>query len=106
MATRAELAAALSTVSGLRGFARAEACSRKPGDAYPKWNLDTRNSPGTFERAWTIIVHLPDDVVKREELAEEWQWPITDALAHLIHVDTYGPDVLDGQPVLIIVGRE
>ncbi len=62
--------------------------------------------PGTFERAWTIIVHLPDDVVKREELAETWQWPITDALAHLIHVDTYGPDVLDERPVLIIVGRE
>lgn len=106
MATRAELAAALTTVPGLRGFQRAEACSRKAGDAYPKWSLDTRVAPGVFERAWTIIVHLPDDVVKREELAEAWQWPITDALAHLIHVDTYGPDVLDERPVLIIVGRE
>lgn len=104
--TRTEIAAALSTVPGLKGYPRAESASNRPGDAYPRWTLDTRNSPGTFERAWTIMVHLPDDVIKREELTESLLWPITDALAHLIRVDTYGPDVIDERPVLIIIGRE
>lgn len=104
--TRAELAAALTTVPGLKGFERAEAASSRPGDAYPRWATDTRVAPGAFERAWTIIVNMPDDVVKREALTESLRWPITDALAHLIHVDTYGPDVIDDRPVLIIIGRE
>lgn len=104
--TRAEIAAALTTVPGLKGYQRAEAASNRAGDAYPRWTLDTRVAPGVFERAWTIHVVLPDDVVKREELTESLRWPVTDALGHLIHVDTYGPDVIDGVPVLIIIGRE
>jgi len=106
MVSRDEIAAALSTVPGLKGYPRAEKASNRVGDAYPRWTIDTRVAPGAFERSWQIIVHLPDDPVKREELTESLLWPITDALAHLIHVDTYGPEVENDQPVLIIIGRE
>lgn len=103
---RPALAAALSTVSGVRGFERAEAASNRVGDAYPKWALDTRTSPGTFETTWGVVVHLPDDAVAREAWIEAHRWPIVDAIGHLIHVDTIGPDVVDDKPVLMIIGRE
>lgn len=104
---RPDLAAALSTVSGVQGFERAEAATGKVGDAFPKWSVDTRIAPGVFETSWAIVVHLPTDAEAREAWIETHRWPIVDAVAHLIHVDSIAPDVLnDNQPVLMIIGRE
>ena len=103
---RPALAAALSTVPGVKGFERGETASNRVGDAYPKWTQDVRVAPGVFETSWGVVVNLPDDVVAREEWIEEHRWPLVDALAALIHVDTISPEVINDQPVLMIIGRE
>ncbi len=103
---RPALAAALSTVPDVKGYERAGAASNRVGDAYPKWVQDTRVAPGVFETSWGVVVNLPDDVTAREAWIEDHRWPLVDALAHLIHVDTISPEVLDDRPVLMIIGRE
>lgn len=102
---RPAVKAALDTVDGVQGFER-QPISRNVGDAWPRWALDTRVAAGVFESAWAVIVRLPDDEAAREAWIEEHRWPLVDALAHLIHVDTIGPEVLEETPVLMIIGRE
>lgn len=99
------VAAALSTVDGVRGYERAPA-SRKIGDAWAKWGGQVRIAPGVFEFAWQILIRMPDDDIAREAWIEERSWALVDALAHLIHIDGIAPDVVDDVPVLILTGRE
>lgn len=103
---RPDIKAALDTVDGVRGFERQPTGSRNVGDAWPRWAADTRVAAGVFETAWAIIVRVPDDAAAQETWIAEHRWPLVDALAHLIHVDSIAPEVLEDFPVLMIIGRE
>lgn len=87
-ATRETLAAALSTVPGLRGH-KLESTSPRKGDAWPLLNGILRGPRGrTAEVSWRVIVILGGDVLEAEKMLDGLWWPVCDAVRSLAVVDS------------------
>jgi hypothetical protein len=64
---RDAIAAALSTVAGVTGYAYRPATPR-PGDGWPLWSTADRSEGWVFIYAWRVLIALPSD----ERLASAW----------------------------------
>jgi hypothetical protein len=107
MGIREQMAAALSTVSGVKGYPYAPA-ARKVGDAWVRWNGDDRAAPGEFTATWQIVVLLPLDEGAGQGWIDAHRWPLTDALEDdsLVYVESMQPGVSADSPALMINCRE
>lgn len=93
-ATRAALAAALTAVDGVTGYAYPTS-TKRPGDAWPLWAGALPPEPGPYSHAfvqsWRVEVVLPPD----PEAADEWTSAhvedLVDALAAHLQITGYGP---------------
>ena len=106
-ATRAALAVALSTVSGVTGYPRRPKVF-KPGDAWPQWAGSERTDGRSFLESWNILVVLPADEPSADVFADTRQAALLAALSPVVFVDSFAPaniqaegDVLG----LLITGR-
>lgn len=76
---RAQIAAALSTVAGVKGYAYRPDTLRA-GDAWPLLGPLNRGPARSFEVTWRVLVYLPQD----EEAASQWidahHEPLVDAM--------------------------
>lgn len=87
-ASRATLAAALSTVPGLTGHDM-EVTAPSKGDAWPLLVGIQRGPRGrTAEVSWRVIVILGGDVIEAEKMLDTLWWPISDAVQSLAVVDS------------------
>jgi len=107
MGVREEIAMALSTVSGVKGYPYAPA-ARKLGDAWVRWLGDERAAPGEFTATWQIVVLLPQDEGVGQLWVDQHRWPIVDALEadSLVYVESMQPGVSADSPALMINCRE
>lgn len=86
-ATRESLAAALSTVPGLKGYADRPS-SPRPGDCWPLIGGFIPGRGRTVATQWRLIVFLGGDERKAEALFTELFWPVSDALRSQAVVDS------------------
>lgn len=107
--TRAEIATALSTVSGVTGHALRPSVLGE-GDAWPILSAIVRSEYGNaWAGSWRVLVLLPADeataVTRTDDLFDD----ITDALAPLMAVDLVEPVLLQTEagdrPALQFSGR-
>jgi hypothetical protein len=75
--TRQAIADAVSTIVGLKGYAR-RPNAPKPGDAWPLWRGGERADGHVMLNTWAVVLLLPGD----EERADSW-------------VDQHGDDLFD-----------
>lgn len=68
--TRESIAAALSLVEGVKGYAHPPK-TRKTGDAYPLIGSLERGRGLSFGVVWRVILILGGDVVKADDLLEQ-----------------------------------
>jgi hypothetical protein len=89
--TRAELAAQLSTVAGVTGYAKRPKIL-KPGDAYPLLGTATRSEYGlAFEATWRVIVILGNDEAASLDKAEALLPELAAAIEPVAYVDGATP---------------
>lgn len=106
---RGAIAAALSTVDGIRGFA-SRPRAPKPGNAWPQWGGGTRDSGHAFLHTWRILVILDQGTdTLADTAADRWGQDICDALVPYVFVDAIAPATVpvDGTDLyaLMLTGR-
>lgn len=85
-ATRQAIATALSTVTGVTGYAsRPDVLSE--GDGWPQWAGEVY--PGTQQ--WNVLVVLPADDVSADSWVDEHGDAVHDALKSIIFIDETKP---------------
>lgn len=106
--TRAALAAALSTVSGITGYALRPKVLRA-GDAWPQWRGSERDDTIGFVETWNVLVVLPSDETTADSYADTNQAALLDALRPVMFVASFAPTLFtaEGNDVyaLLITGR-
>jgi hypothetical protein len=85
-ATRASIAAAVSTVPGVKCHPR-RPTSPQVGDAYPLIGSFDRGRGLSFSRTWRLILWLGQDEKEAEKKLDELLLPIAEALQPVAHVD-------------------
>lgn len=77
---RDEIAAVLSTVDGVKGYAKRPDAPR-PGDAWPQWGGSERdeNTPA-FMETWQVLVHLPADYARADAWVDSHRDALWDAV--------------------------
>lgn len=92
MVTRADIAAALSGVDGIRGLV-APPVTPQPLDAWPVWSHSELISMGRgWATTWDVWVVLPNATTEETiEAADPLVDPVGNALAHLGAVLTVAP---------------
>lgn len=111
--TRAALAAALSTVDGVIGYARRGLVPvPKPGDGWVMWRGGVRADGWEFTNTWAVVIVLPPSEVDADAWIETRIDALTDALEPVMFVESFQPAVtpLTGSPAsealaLMITGR-
>jgi hypothetical protein len=88
--TRAELAAQLSTVEGVTGYAKRPSVLM-PGDAYPLLGSANRGPGLAFEATWRVIVILSPDEGIALEKAETLLDALAEAIDPVAYVDAVTP---------------
>lgn len=104
-ALRAELAEALDTVTGIRGFAH-KPSAPKAGDAWPRIGTLTHVSPGVWETAWQIVIKLPQDEGKQDAWIVARLDALHDALRPLVWIENMEVGASADAPALLINCRE
>jgi hypothetical protein len=106
--TRTQLAAALSTVTGVTGYPRRPAVV-KAGDAWPQWGGSERATGRGFTETWNVLVVLPPDEAAADTFADGKQDALVTALSPVIYIDSFAPANFkadDGDVyALLITGR-
>ncbi len=106
LAARPLLAAALSEVPGVKGYAYRPRAARV-GDAWPKWmGAVTHDAPGAFTQAWQIIILLPADDAGQEDWISARMDALIDALSPVVWVEQVTPGLSDDAPALMLTCRE
>lgn len=108
--TRAEIAAALDTVPGIRGYLRQPA-TLKPGAAWPQWAGGVRDdeTPGFLETWRVTVVCDQGSSDAADAFLDSHGDALLAALAPAMFVDSYAPARLDTEAgplyALVITGR-
>ena len=89
-ATRAELAAQLSTVAGVTGYAKRPTIL-KPGDAWPLFGGMNRGPGLAFEVTWRVLVVLGKDEAAAIDKAEALLPELAEAIEPVAYVDGAQP---------------
>lgn len=105
---RQEIAAALSTVSGVHGHASRPSALNE-GDAWPQWRGGVPHA-GAVESTWAVLIVLPQtDDVSADSFADSHGAALLDALRPVLFVDSIAPAEIPtdaGQLyALLITGR-
>lgn len=105
---RAALAAALSTVTGVTGYAR-RPTSPKPGDGWVLWRGAVRDEGFAFMETWACVIQLPGDEVKADQWIEAHEDALFEALSPLLFVESFTPAAMPAGNndtfALMITGR-
>lgn len=88
--TRANIAAALTTVAGVTGYAKKPKVTRA-GDAWPLINQLTRGPGATFQTEWRIAVTIGADEGSAIDRFDSLVPEITQALQAVAYVDLARP---------------
>lgn len=91
--TRAEIAAAVSTLDGLTGFAERPA-NPKAGDAWPQWRGAERAGGFAFLETWQVVIVMPSEEVKADEWADLYGYELAQILQPVLHVTGIQPATL------------
>jgi hypothetical protein len=98
---RVEIAAALSTVDGVKGYA-AKPSAATVGDGWSRWGGSERDElSGQFVHTWMAIVQLPAD----DKAAEAWidaredaLWAALDPVGWIAGIEPVDIGASDGRP--------
>lgn len=107
--TRLDIAAALSTVTGINGHpARPSALNE--GDAWPQWGGSEYAGGHAYTNAWRVLVVLPQaDDITADAFVDAHGAALVDALRPVMFVDSFVPaEIPAGSGVLyalLITGR-
>lgn len=108
-ALRQELADALSTVDGVRGFAK-KPSAYKSGDGWPLWSGAERwEGSGMFVSTWRVFVALPTDEVAADTwIADRFELliDVLQPVAHVDQVEIVRASAVDASPILQFTVRE
>jgi hypothetical protein len=88
--TRASIAAALSAVEGVTGYAKKPKVTRA-GDAWPLINQLTRGPGSAFETTWRIAVTIGADEATATDQFDTLVPAVTQALQEVAFVDLARP---------------
>jgi hypothetical protein len=88
--TRASIAAALSTVDGITGYAEKPKAVRA-GDAWPLVDLLSRGPGNAFQTTWRIAVTIAADAGTATDKFDSLVPAVTQALQEVAFVDTARP---------------
>lgn len=89
--TRAEIAQALSAVTGVHGFA-ARPSVMSSGDGWPQWRGSQFAGGHSFADTWVILVVMPSaDDVTADRFADQHAEAIIDALRPIVFIDSVEP---------------
>lgn len=106
--TRAAIAVALSTVSGVTGYPRRPVAA-KVGDGWPQWGGSERDGGQSFAETWNVLVVLPPDETSADVFADSHQDALIAALRPVLFVTSFAPanyKADDGDVyALLITGR-
>lgn len=102
---RAPIAAALSEVPGVKGYAYRPRAP-KTGDGWPRWMGVEILSTGTSVTAWQVIVLVPTDEAAQETWIGERLQAFVDALSDIVWVINIEPGVSNDSPALLLNCRE
>lgn len=107
--TRDAIAAALSTVTGVIGYARRPAVM-KPGDGWPQWGGNEHAGGAAFIESWAVLIVLPAaDEVSADEFADSHGTALLEALQPVMFVDGMKPATIPASGndlyALMITGR-
>jgi hypothetical protein len=87
---RTDIAAAVSTIDGLRGFAK-QPTSPNTGDAWPQWSGGERADGAMFVNSWRVYVILPSDDTTADEWADLYGDLLAEALEPVMFVEAITP---------------
>lgn len=93
IATRQTIADALSTVTGVKGYAKRPK-TVKAGDAWPLIEQLTRGPGQAFETTWRIAVVLGPDEATAYDQFDTLVPAVTDALVPVAYVDLARPLII------------
>lgn len=106
--TRAAIAAALSTVSGVTGYPRRPG-TFKPGDGWPQWAGSERDGGRGFAESWHVLIVLPAAETDADRFADTHQAALVTALEPVMFIDSFAPANFAGDGgdilALLINGR-
>lgn len=94
MGFRQDVAAALSTVDGVAGYAHRPTMVR-PGDAWPLLKSLDRDAGMTFIRTWRVLVLLPGDEAAGIDWVDQHAEALAVALDPVGFVDQMVPGLLE-----------
>lgn len=107
-ATRAAIAAALSTVSGVTGYPRRPTVF-KGGDGWPQWGGSERDAGQSWIETWRVLVILPSGEQSADVFADTHQFALINALRPVLFIDSFAPVNVPGEAgeflALLIIGR-
>lgn len=99
--TRERIAAALSTVTGIKGYASTPSAPNV-GDAWPQWRNGVRALARAYTQSWSVLIVIPqNDEVTADRYADERLDEIEDALHGVLTVDDIAPAEISGTPPLL-----
>lgn len=106
---RFDLASAVGTVEGIKGYARRPRAP-KAGDAWPQWGGAERVDGLEFVQTWRIMVVLDQGTAENADAAaDRWGDAIADALTPYLFVSAMAPATLAAEGTelyaLMITGR-
>jgi hypothetical protein len=105
VSVRDDMAAALSTVTGVKGYAiRPKA--PKQGDAWLKRQTSQHVAPGAWETAWQVVLLAPTDEAAQDSFIEGLRDDLADALAPYAFIDTIDLGMSSDSPAFLINIRE
>lgn len=87
---RAAIAAALSTVTGVKGY-QYRPPTPKPGDAWPTLPTLDRQADLIWRPTWTVVVFLPQD----ERAASDWLDAHFDAIVGALQTGPIYPETAE-----------
>ncbi len=88
--TRGDIAAAVSTVDGLKGYVKRPNVLNT-GDAWPQWRGGEVAEGGQVMNTWAVLVVLPSDETTADEWADLYGQQLADALVEVIYIESIAP---------------
>lgn len=88
--TRAAIAAALSTVTGITGYPK-RPTTPAPGDGWPQWRGGEHAGGAAFEHTWAVLIMLPAGETSADDFADSHGEALVDALKLVMYVDRFDP---------------
>ena len=103
--TRQNIADALSTVAGIKGYTSTPSAP-SVGDGWPQWRGADRAGGYAYTNTWIVLIVLPNqDEVTADAYADEHLELLDDALRPVLFIDSIAPAEIpaEGGPLLALL---